>query len=93
VPKNITLRKIEVWHNRWIFKNEFFNNFPTYRYFLGSKDICVFFAYLQFWHFSGILNVSQVDVRFKTWQDITSDPSLLSIDKPYSIIPRSSITI
>jgi len=29
VPKNITLRKIEVWHNRWIFKNEFFNNFPT----------------------------------------------------------------
>jgi hypothetical protein len=21
----------------------------TYRYFLGSKDICVFLAYLQFW--------------------------------------------
>jgi hypothetical protein len=32
---------------------------PTYRYFLRSKDSCVFLVYLQFWHFSGILNKSQ----------------------------------
>ena len=31
-----------------MFKNEFFNNFPTYRYFLGSEDIRVFLANLQF---------------------------------------------
>ena len=45
VPKNITLRKIEVWHNRWIFKNEFFNNFPTYRRFWTSGKLAIFNLY------------------------------------------------
>jgi hypothetical protein len=36
---------------------------PTYRYFLGSKDICVFLAYLQFWQNACILNKSQFDAN------------------------------
>jgi hypothetical protein len=31
---------------------------PTYRYFLRSKDSCVFLAYLQFWPNTDYLNVS-----------------------------------
>ena len=35
---------------------------PTYRYFLGSKDICVFWAYLQFWQTTEYLNVSSISI-------------------------------
>jgi hypothetical protein len=36
---------------------------PTYRYFLMSKDICVFLAYLQFGQCLDILNISPVDAN------------------------------
>jgi hypothetical protein len=33
---------------------------PTYRYFLGSEDICVFLAYLQFWRSTDYLNIPAI---------------------------------
>jgi hypothetical protein len=41
---------------------------PTYRYFLRSKDICVFLAYLQFWYISDTL-ISKLDVTLGYWDN------------------------
>jgi hypothetical protein len=38
-----------------------------YQYILGSKDICVFLAYLQFWYISDILNRCSGDIFLESY--------------------------
>jgi hypothetical protein len=65
VPKNITSEKFEVWCHRWIFKNEFFNNFPTNRNSAQIADINNKNQVSALSYFADIVNLSAFSIANK----------------------------